>query len=57
MKNDRSRKVNNDRRNIGMTIAIIAGLVIGLFIKRLSLGLLIGVVMGLLVGGMWSTKK
>ena len=46
-----------DRRNVGIAVAIIAGLVIGIFIKRVTIGLLIGVVLGLAVGGMLNKKK
>lgn len=36
------------RRKMAWIIVIIVGLVIGMFIKRVSVGLLIGVVIGLL---------
>lgn len=40
------------RRNVALAIAIIAGLVIGIFIKRLHIGLLIGVVLGVMIVGL-----
>jgi hypothetical protein len=48
---------SNQRRNISMALIIIAGLVIGIFIKRVQVGLLIGVVLGLLAAGLSSSKK
>ena len=41
-------KPDKKRATIGFTFAIIIGLVIGIFIKRVHLGLLIGLVLGLL---------
>lgn len=39
------------RRKMAWIIVIIIGLVIGMFLKRVSVGLLIGVVLGLLAVG------
>lgn len=39
------------RRKMAWIIVIIVGLVIGMFLKRVSAGLLIGVVLGLLAVG------
>jgi len=41
-----------DRRRIAFALAIIFGLVIGIFIKRVPLGILIGLGIGLLAGGL-----
>jgi uncharacterized protein YqgC (DUF456 family) len=35
----------------------VLGLVVGIFIKRVSIGLLIGILLGVLVGGMIIGKK
>lgn len=40
------------RRNVALAVAIIGGLLIGLFIKRVHIGLLIGLVIGLVVTGL-----
>jgi F0F1-type ATP synthase assembly protein I len=45
------------RREIGFVIAIVLGLLLGFFIKRVKIGLLIGLVLGLLAAGMISGKK
>ncbi len=42
------RKPDRTRGNIGFAFAIILGLVIGIFIKRVQLGLIIGLAIGLL---------
>ncbi|MGC4037023.1 MAG: hypothetical protein QM764_13780 [Chitinophagaceae bacterium] len=42
-----SSKDEASRRNIAGIVAIVLGLAIGLFIKRVRIGLLIGVVLGL----------
>ncbi len=52
-----SKNIPQSRKNVALVICIAAGLIIGLFIKRVSIGLLIGVVLGVLVGGMWIGKK
>lgn len=41
-----SSEPDASRRNIAGIVAIVLGLAIGLFIKRVSIGLLIGVVLG-----------
>jgi hypothetical protein len=43
-----NRKPDKKRATIGFFFAIVMGLVIGIFIKRVHLGLLIGLVIGLL---------
>jgi uncharacterized membrane protein (UPF0136 family) len=40
------------RRNTALVIAILAGLIIGVFIKRVQIGLIIGIVLGLLIMGL-----
>jgi uncharacterized protein YqgC (DUF456 family) len=40
------------RRNVALAAAIVGGLVLGIFIKRVHIGLLIGLVIGLLVSGL-----
>jgi hypothetical protein len=40
------QKIDNRRRDIAGVVAILLGLAIGLFIKRVRLGLLIGMVLG-----------
>jgi uncharacterized protein YqgC (DUF456 family) len=40
------------RRNVALTAAIVGGLLIGIFIKRVHIGLLIGLAIGLLVSGL-----
>ncbi len=46
-----------DRRDIALALCIVGGLLIGMFIKRVSIGLLIGIAIGVLVGGLWVNKK
>jgi hypothetical protein len=43
-----TRKPDKKRATVGFMFAIVLGLVIGIFIKRVHLGLLIGLVIGLL---------
>jgi hypothetical protein len=50
-------KVPESRRNVALVVSILLGLVIGLFIKKVSIGLIIGVALGLLVSGMIMGKK
>ena len=45
------------RREIGFIIAIVLGLLLGIFIKRVRIGLLIGLALGLLAAGMVSGRK
>ncbi len=42
------RKPDRKRGYIGFTFAIVLGLIIGIFLKRVQLGLIIGLVIGLL---------
>lgn len=46
------RKREQTRRDIVWTGAIILGLLLGFFIKRIHIGLLIGLVLGLLAAGL-----
>ena len=46
------RKPDRKRGTIGFAFAIILGLVIGIFIKRVHFGLLIGLAIGLLSSGL-----
>lgn len=50
-------KVPEGRKNVALVTCIILGLVVGLFIKKVSIGLLIGLVLGLLVAGIASSRK
>ena len=43
---------SGDRRNVALVVAIVGGLVLGIFIKRVHIGLLIGLGIGLLVSGL-----
>jgi hypothetical protein len=45
------------RRDIGIGVLIIIGLVIGFLIKRVHIGLMIGIGLGLLAGGLLSNRK
>jgi hypothetical protein len=45
---DSQKKADHVRRDIAGVFAIVLGLVIGLFIRRIKVGLLIGVVLGLI---------
>jgi uncharacterized protein YqgC (DUF456 family) len=47
---------NISRREIGVITAIIIGLIIGFFIKRVHIGLLIGLFIGIVSGGLWSGR-
>jgi uncharacterized protein YqgC (DUF456 family) len=49
-------KSSGGRRNVAMIAAIVGGLVIGIFIKRVHIGLLIGLGIGLLVSSMIKRK-
>ena len=48
---------SQSRREIGFIIAIVMGLLLGFFIKRIRIGLLIGLALGLLAAGMISGRK
>jgi len=43
---DREQQADITRRNIAAFAAIVLGLAIGIFIKRIRIGLLIGIVLG-----------
>ena len=43
---DRDQQADITRRNIAAIAAIVLGLVIGVFIKRIKVGMLIGIVLG-----------
>lgn len=45
------------RRNVGFSFAILLGLAIGFFIKRVHVGLLIGLVLGLLAMGLAGSRR
>lgn len=45
-----------NRRNVVLTVAIVGGLLIGIFIKRVHIGLLIGLVLGLVISGLTRKK-
>jgi F0F1-type ATP synthase assembly protein I len=47
----------HSRREIGFILAMVIGLLLGFFIKRVKLGLLIGLALGLLAAGMISGRK
>ncbi|MEO5592137.1 MAG: hypothetical protein ABIR15_04655 [Chitinophagaceae bacterium] len=48
---------SQSRREIGFGIAIVLGLMLGIFIKRVQIGLLIGLGIGLLAAGLISGRK
>jgi hypothetical protein len=48
---------SQSRREIGFIIAIVLGLLLGIFIKRVRIGLLIGLALGLLAAAMISGRK
>jgi hypothetical protein len=48
---------SQSRREIGFIIAIVLGLLLGVFIKRVRIGLLIGLALGLLAAAMISGRK
>ena len=45
-------KPSGGRRNVALGFAIVIGLLIGIFIKRVGIGLMIGVVLGLVISGL-----
>jgi hypothetical protein len=54
------KKPDTKRGELAFIVAIVLGLLLGLFIKRIRVGLLIGVVLGLLIvfsGTLRSTKR
>ncbi|ULQ53117.1 hypothetical protein [Flavihumibacter fluvii] len=48
---------DQSRRDIGIVICIILGLVLGGLIKRVTLGLVIGLGLGLLASGLYAGRK
>jgi hypothetical protein len=48
---------SQSRREIGFILAIVIGLLLGIFIKRVKIGLLIGLALGLLAAGMISGRR
>ncbi len=46
---DQERKPDTGRGEMAFYVAIVLGIALGLFIKRIRVGLLIGMVMGLLI--------
>ncbi|WP_162836160.1 hypothetical protein [Flavihumibacter solisilvae] len=48
---------NQGRRDIGIVVCLVLGLVIGMFIKRVHIGLIIGLGLGLLAAGMISGRR
>jgi F0F1-type ATP synthase assembly protein I len=48
---------NSSRREIGFVVAIVFGLLLGFFIKRVRVGLIIGLAIGLLAAGMISGRR
>jgi hypothetical protein len=48
---------SRSRREIGFVIAMVIGLLLGFFIKRVRIGLLIGLALGLLAAGMIGSRK
>jgi hypothetical protein len=51
------RRPDKKRGTIGFAFAIILGLVIGIFIKRVHLGLVIGLAIGLLSSGLVRRRR
>ena len=54
------RKPDTKRGELAFIVAIVLGLLLGLFIKRIRVGLLVGMVLGLLIvfsGALRSTKR
>jgi uncharacterized protein YqgC (DUF456 family) len=45
------------RREIGIILAVVLGLLLGFFIKRVRIGLLIGLFLGILAAGLMSGRK
>jgi hypothetical protein len=51
------KKADNLRRDIAGVVAILLGLAIGLFIKRVRVGLLIGIVLGFIAISLFRKKR
>jgi hypothetical protein len=45
------------RREIGFVVAIVLGLLLGFFIKRVRIGLLIGLALGFLASGLITGRR
>jgi len=45
------------RREIGIILAVVLGLLLGFFIKRVRIGLLIGLFLGILAAGLISGRQ
>jgi F0F1-type ATP synthase assembly protein I len=48
---------SQSRRDLGYIVAIVLGLAIGFFIKRVHVGLLIGLVIGLVAAGLGDGRR
>jgi len=53
---NKDQQADITRRNIAGVVAILLGLAIGLFIKRVRIGLLIGIVLGLIAISLFKRK-
>jgi len=53
---DSQKKADNLRRDIAGVFAIVLGLAIGLFIRRIKIGLLIGLVLGFIAISLFKRK-
>lgn len=51
------RKPDQKRANVGFIVAIIVGLAIGIFIRRVHFGLMIGLVLGLVSSGLMRRSR
>lgn len=51
-----NRQPDKKRATVGFAFAIILGLIIGIFIKRVHFGLIIGLVLGLLGSNLWRRR-
>jgi hypothetical protein len=54
---NKDRQADVTRRNIAGVVAILLGLAIGLFIKRVRVGLLIGIVLGFITISLLRKKR
>ncbi len=48
---------NQSRREIGIVFCLVLGLLIGSFIKRVTIGLVIGLALGLLTASLMSNRR
>jgi hypothetical protein len=53
----RGKKPDKKRAGIGFALAIVIGLVIGIFLKRVHFGLMIGLLLGLLSSLLWKKSS